>query len=173
MSTSCSRRTRVTGMSLKPSRSIRAAASSASPGVVASTMPPPFPRPPICTWTFTATRPPSRSAAWRASWGVVTTAEATRGIPWRANSSFPWCSYRSIRSGLLRRGQALTQPVDDGGRGRAGGEDLLDAGVLELGDVVLRDDAATEHDHVVGTLLPEALDHTREQRHVRSRVTGQ
>src|SRR6267378_2713519 len=63
MSTSRSTSTRVTGVPMNPSVSMRRAASAASPGDVTRAMPPPLPRPPIWTCTLTATRPPSRSAA--------------------------------------------------------------------------------------------------------------
>ena len=65
------------------------------PGSSASLTPPALPRPPVSTCALTTTRPPSSSAAARASSGVVATPPSETGIPKRAKSSLPWCSYRS------------------------------------------------------------------------------
>jgi hypothetical protein len=52
--------------------------SSAS---AASLMPPALPRPPTCTWAFTTTGYPMRSAAATASSTVVTASPGDTGIP--------------------------------------------------------------------------------------------
>ena len=52
-------------------------------------MPPALPRPPTSTCALTTTGPPSCSAAFRASSGVVATTPSDTGIPNRANSCFP------------------------------------------------------------------------------------
>ena len=63
--------------------------ASASSGEAASWMPPALPRPPTSTCALTTTGPPSCSAAFRASSGVVATTPSDTGIPNRANSCFP------------------------------------------------------------------------------------
>ena len=57
------------------------AAASAPAGSSASLTPPALPRPPACTWAFTTTRPPSRSAIARASAGVSATSPCGTGTP--------------------------------------------------------------------------------------------
>ncbi len=58
-------------------------------------------------------------------------------------------------------------------RVRSGGEDLLDPGLLQLGDVVRGDDAAG-HDHdIVGPAGAELLHDLGEQGHVRAGVAGE
>src|SRR5829696_5287306 len=74
-----------------------------------------------------------------------------------------WC-----RSGVLVKGAA--QPLDDLAGGSARGEDLGDALLLEQDDVLAGDDAAAEHQHVVGAPLAEQLHHPGEQGHVGARV---
>ena len=97
---------------------ISAARASASSGPSASLTPPAFPRPPVSTCAFTTTGPPSSSAAARASAGVVASRPRETGIPKRASSSFPWCSYRStagpIYAGRRERilsGDAVRRPA--------------------------------------------------------------
>src|SRR5579871_389036 len=50
-------------------------------------------------------------------------------------------------------GEALPQPVHDRLQRRAGAEDRRHAELLELGNVVLGDDAAGEEEDVLGLLL--------------------
>ncbi len=51
----------------------------------------------------------------------------------------------------------------------APGVKIFAADLLELGQVVLRHDAAAKHDHVAGAARLERVDHGRKQRHVRAR----
>src|SRR4051794_33434548 len=82
---------------------ISLARSAASSGVAASLMPPALPRPPTSTWALTTTGPPISAAAARASSGVSATRPSETGMPKRANSCFPWYSYRSTRRRLAAR----------------------------------------------------------------------
>src|SRR4029078_5026772 len=66
--------------------------------------------------------------------------------------------------------ESLAEPAADVHGGGARREDLLDAGALELGDVVGRDDAAAEHQDLTGAALAELLHDPWEERHVRARV---
>src|SRR5438105_5470485 len=70
---------------------IWAAACSASAGVLASLIPPAFPRPPTGTCAFTATGPISRAAA-AASAGVLATFPGGMAMPKDARTSFAWYS---------------------------------------------------------------------------------
>ena len=62
---------------------------SASAGSSASFTPPALPRPPVSTWAFTTTWPPSSVAAARASAGVVASRPSDTGMPKRLKSSLP------------------------------------------------------------------------------------
>ncbi len=61
----------------------------ASSGVAGPWIPPALPRPPVSTWAFTITGPPSRSAASRASSGVSTIWPSETGMPNRLKSCLP------------------------------------------------------------------------------------
>src|ERR1700730_11577778 len=67
-------------------------------------------------------------------------------------------------------GEPLAQPIDDVLERCAWREQLRNAFLLEGGDVVLRDDAASEHDDV-GRLAPlQLLNHGWKKCHVRARM---
>ena len=55
----------------------------------ANLTPPALPRPPVCTWAFTITGVPNRSAAATASCTVVTASPGDTGIPYDAKNCFP------------------------------------------------------------------------------------
>ena len=81
------------------------ACSSASSAVLATLTPPALPRPPVLTCALTTVTPPlaapMRSAAARASSGVVATAPASTGTPCFSNTSRAWYSKRSTRRSVL------------------------------------------------------------------------
>ena len=60
-------------------------------------------------------------------------------------------------------GEPLLEVVDDRVGGRSRQEDLVDAGVLEPGDVPVRDDAAGEHEDVGRVLLREQAGDLRQE----------
>src|SRR6185369_2378328 len=66
-----------------------------------------------------------------------------------------------------------TNPVDDVLGARSGREDFLDPERLELGDVLLRHDAAAEDRNVAHALFLHQRKNAREQCHVRARKNGQ
>ncbi len=68
--------------------------------------------------------------------------------------------------------QGLINPIDDLGGWGSGGEDLGDAGVLQLWNVCVRNDSSTEHGDVA-TLLVDQLDHAWEKCHMGPGETGQ
>src|SRR3954452_20574635 len=72
------------------------ACSSASTRLLATLIPPAFPRPPICTCALTTQGYPISSAAATASSTVVAGEPLGTGTPWRAKSCLPWYSSRSI-----------------------------------------------------------------------------
>src|SRR5262245_4950622 len=76
---------------------IACACSRASAEFLASLMPPALPRPPIWTCALTTHGKPTFSAAATASSTLVAASPDGTGMPWRANSCFPWYSSRSIR----------------------------------------------------------------------------
>ena len=165
-------------MSLEPlARACAPASSAARSGESTSTTPPPLPRPPICTCTLTTDRPPSSTVAAAASSGVRRDDAARRGDPLRAEDVLalvlveihvpPRVSVRRVTV------EPLAEPAADVDGGGARREDLLDAGALELRDVVGRDDPAAEHQDLAGAALAELLDDPREERHVRARVARQ
>src|SRR4051794_15944191 len=84
------------------------ACSSASSALRAPLTPPALPRPPVLTWALTTVTPPlavpMRSAAARASSGVVATAPASTGTPCFSNTSRAWYSKRSTRRSVLTVG---------------------------------------------------------------------
>ena len=65
---------------------------AASSGDRTSAIPPPLPRPPICTCTLTATRPPSPLGGRARRIRGPATSDAGSAMPAAANSCFPWCS---------------------------------------------------------------------------------
>ena len=67
----------------------------------------------------------------------------------------------------------VSDPGDDVVGARARREDLCDAELLELGDVVFRNDPAAEHRYVAAALLLQLGEDLREQRHVRAREDRQ
>src|SRR5947208_12241992 len=69
--------------------------------------------------------------------------------------------------------KTLAQPIHDLLQRGAGSEDLLHAALLERGDVVVRDDAAAEDDDVRRLPPLQLFDHSREERHVRTRMDGE
>src|SRR5215470_18244588 len=153
----------------------------ASSAVSASLTPPALPRPPVLTCALTTTVWPNPAAAAAASSGVCATSPGNTGTPCSANSCFAWYSYRSktvsprdpsqtARTLTLasRLADVFPDPGDDLLGGGAGGEHLGDVQLGELGQVIVGDDPAAEHDDVVGALAPEQLDHLGEQRHVRA-----
>src|ERR1700732_4996678 len=75
-------------------------------------------------------------------------------------------SISSISFPALRDRRA--DEVDDRLRRRARREDLCDAQLLELGDVLGWDRPADRHDHVVDSLCPQELHDPRDERHVRA-----
>src|SRR3954453_1685776 len=77
------------------------------------------------------------------------------------------------RSGAGRRPYVGADPVHDLGRGGARREDAGDPELLELGDVLVRDDPAAEDHHVVDAPLAHQLAQPGEQRHVRTGEDGQ
>jgi acetyl-CoA carboxylase alpha subunit len=69
--------------------------------------------------------------------------------------------------------QRRRQPLGDRGHRGTRGEDLGDAHLLELGDVAVGDDAATEDEDIVEVAFLQQREHTGEQRHVRPRQERQ
>src|SRR4051794_17902925 len=88
------------------------------------------------------------------------------GLPPRAETGF-------TGPGCLFRGDVCANPGDDLVHRRAGSEHLGHAGLPELGNVLVRDDAAAEQDDVVGFVLVQQLDHALEERHVRAGEDGE
>ena len=70
---------------------------------VNSLTPPALPRPPMSTWAFTTTLPPSRSAMARASAGSEVTSPAATGTPYWARRSLDWYSWSFIESREVTR----------------------------------------------------------------------
>src|SRR3954469_7632953 len=113
---------------------------------------------------------PARSGEARASRDARFVAFRRSAGAWaRALKPRPSSTYARGGSGGVH---VLAHPADDLHRRSAGGEDLGDAEPLELGDVVLGDDAAAENDDVARVALGEQLDDPREQRQVRSGEHG-
>src|SRR5580765_5545839 len=79
--------------------SIAAAAALTSSGVLQSLTPPALPRPPawICALT-THCSPPSALAASAAASGVAATFPAGTGMPYVANNSLAWYSWKFMRA---------------------------------------------------------------------------
>src|SRR5579875_3263149 len=139
-----------------------------------------------------------RSAMALACAGVDATAPSGMGTPYSAKSSFASCSNRSTPlvlasssrlvllpalgrpSGLpavraapdapdAPGAQRRPHPVHDLLRRRSWREDPRHAHPLQLADVLVRDDAAAEHDDVGGVVLLQQLEHPGELGHVRPR----
>ena len=72
------------------------------------------------------------------------------------------------RAALSLGGDRPADEVDDALHGSAGREDLGNSQLLQLRDVVTRDRAADDEDHVLGVLLLEQLGDPRHERHVRA-----
>src|ERR1041385_4256149 len=86
---------------------------------------------------------------------IVTTATPSRG--------------RSTRSSLLDGTDIGADVIDDVLRRRTRRKDLCDAELLELRDVLVRNDASAEQDHVVEGLRAHELEDARKERHMRAR----
>src|SRR5262245_4617931 len=158
---------------------ICAAAVSASAGVSASLIPPALPRPPACTCAFTTTRPPMRSAAARASAGVVATSPRGTATPNSRSSALAWYSWifigwfaRTPGSTDAARGHdhrwarndamGVERRRDPGSRRRLGLAAELpqepDDGIEIVGHALLhRNDAVVGDVDVLGTDLRAAL----------------
>src|SRR5690242_17489959 len=121
------------------------AAASAPTGSSASFTPPALPRPPACTWAFTTTLPPRRSAMARACAGVSATSPPGTGTPNSFRIALPWYSWIFMRSGR-RFLVAADLPDDPHDRVEAVGHPLLQ-----------RDDAVVGDVDVLGTGLGAAL----------------
>src|SRR2546425_667115 len=113
-----------------------------------------------------ARRSPSRT---RWAMSEVTPSEPQRE---RTNGTNGW--NRGSRAGCgAALGRVVAHPIDDVVRGRAGAEDTLEAQLLKLGDVIVRDDAAAEEDDVVHAALLQLLHYAREELQVSTGEDGE
>src|SRR5215218_3597282 len=123
--------------------------------------------------TTAATTPAARcttpTAARPAPRGTPRSSRATRGTPatWTATTTASPAN-ETQRPVRLTGGDVLADPLHDGRRRGARGEDLGHPELLQLGDVRVRDDPAAEHDDVLCVALLQQLDDPGEQRHVRA-----
>src|SRR3712207_3680031 len=190
MSLAWATRTRWVMCPLMSSPRMSCARARAASGSSASFTPPALPRPPVLTWAFTTTGPAISCAIVSACSGLSATPPGRTGTPWEARTSRAWYSNRSTRrhriphracgapratagSGARGGSHVRAHPLDDlCGRGPRG-EDPGDAQPLELRDVLVRDDPATEDDDVVDAALAQQLGEPGEQGHVRTGKHGE